>query len=446
MLTSFDFLLLILYALICIGIGIWSARKQKADDYLIAGRKLGTFGFISSVISSYVGGGLIVGYTAYVYQFGIAAITVFIGTGISFLVFTWHALRLRKIGNKQGFHTLSDWFYFQWGNKIGLFSAVIIFVVYFGYLMNQFIAGSSILATMSGISYEKALLFSSAIILIYLLLGGFRSVIRTDIFQYLVLFILFFLLGTTMISRQEITTELLDFSNMGLALTIAFIVYGLFNIFVAADYWQRVYAAKNNQVIKRGSIGAAICIVITGVAITLIGLAAGSHFTDINPNEAAAHGFMVLLPPSMISLALILVFATIMSSADTLLFVLASTVAKDFCGRFLGRTLDQKKLVQLTKISIVGIGLLSVLASYFLRDLIQVLLTVAGMSMAMVPSIIASFHWKMKKQAVFASLLMGTVYVVGLIVGGYLIPEAAMGSILVSFVFLLIFQFLPTKK
>jgi len=334
-LTTLDISLLILYALVCIGIGLWSSRSRKDDDYLIAGRKMTLFGFVSSVVASYIGGAAIVAYSAYVYQFGISAIAVFIGTAAGFLVFIPYALKLRKISNEKEFLTLSDWFYFKFDKRTGLLSAVILFVVYFGMLLNQFIAGSSILAHISGLSYEMALLISSAIIVLYLGLGGFKSVIKTDIFQYIVLFVLFSFLGYILIKGdQDFTTELLDVSRLDPMMTIVFIAFGILIIFQSAEYWQRVYAAKNQRVVKRGLIGSALFVLITGFAITIVGLSAHIHVPGIEARNAFAEGLTILIPEKFIGAGLILLFAAIMSSADTIIFVLASSLSKDYLSQF----------------------------------------------------------------------------------------------------------------
>ena len=108
-----DILLLAGYALACIIIGVWSSRKQKDEDYLIAGRKMNAWSFMASVVASYIGGAAIVAYTAFVYQFGISAIALFMGTALGFLLFVPYALKIYKYSTKKKFHTLSDYFYFK---------------------------------------------------------------------------------------------------------------------------------------------------------------------------------------------------------------------------------------------------------------------------------------------------------------------------------------------
>jgi len=444
-LTGIDLSLLIIYAIICIIIGVLSARKQKPQDYLIADRKLGTFSFVGTVLGTYIGGGAIVAYSAYVYQFGISAMAVYFGAGIGLLAFTWYALRIRREGKKKNFHTLTDWFYDKFDNKTGILTTAIILLTYFGGLVVQFIAGSSILSSVSDLSYGASLLFIGAVILIYLTLGGFKSVVKTDVFQYLVLLLLIVILGIVMNSSGQIATELLDITKFGVSLSIAFIIYGVFSIIVAPDYWQKVYAAKSDRVIKDGLLISAFGIVFTGFLITLIGLAAGTNFPGINPSEAAAFGLSKLLPPGLLALGLILIFAAIMSTADTVIFVLASSISKDYFGRFIFKRFNDIQFVKLTRTFVVFFSILGIIFAYFFRDIIAVLLTFLGLALALAPALVASFHWKIKSGAAFASLLAGVIYVTFLVFAGYLIPELAIASIFVSLITLILFQIILRK-
>ncbi|PIN75971.1 hypothetical protein COV18_00925 [Candidatus Woesearchaeota archaeon CG10_big_fil_rev_8_21_14_0_10_37_12] len=440
-LSNLDIGLLIAYAVICIALGIWSSRKQKSSDYLIAGRKLNTWQFIATVVASYIGGGAIVAYAAYVYQFGISAIAVYVGSALGVLIFLWYALRIRRTGHKLNFHTLSDWFYFKFDKKTGILSAVIIFVVYLGHLANQFIAGTSVLSSISGWSYEFALLSSAVIILVYLVLGGFRSVVKTDVFQYVIMLLLLLVAGFSMFGTQrEIAADLLDFSTLGWSLTVAFILYGVFAMFFSADVWQRVYAAKNDKTVKKGLIGSAVLFLIIGIALTIVGLAAASANPGADPNQAAALGLVELMPTALLSLVLVLIFAAIMSSADTIIFVLASSVAKDYLGHAFYKKLNDQQLMRLTRALVVVFSFAGVLVAYLFRDIVQMLLTISGLAFGLVPPIIASFHWKIKPNAVFASLIVSCIYVAVLVFGNLMIPELAVASLAVSLIVLIIGQ------
>ena len=455
-LSIMDISLLVLYALTCLIIGLWASYRQKDSDYMIAGRQLNLWGFVTSVVASYVGGAAIVAYTAYVYRFGISAIAVFVGTAAGFIIFIPYALKLRKIAGEREFYTLSDWFYHKYDKKVGLISAIILLIVYFGMLLNQFIAGSSILANISGWSYESALMFSSAIIAIYLFAGGFRSVIKTDIFQYIVLFVLFIILGIILMGdKRDFAVELIDFSRMDIGLTIAFIAFGIFIIFQSSEYWQRVYAAKTNNVVKRGLAGAAVLSVITGGAITLIGLSAHHHLPGILAKDAFPEGLHLLLPQKYTGAGLVLIFAAIMSSADTQIFVLSSSVSVDYFDKLSKNKPDPHRIMRLTRLAILAFSLIGFACAWFLRDLVAVIVFISGVGFTIIPAAIASFHFKIKSSAALASFLSGLAYVFILVIIASFEEnpfnffkdnaDLAILSIVISTIFLLLFQNIKFK-
>ena len=456
-LCPFDIILLILYALTCLGIGLYASRRKTDSDFMIAGRKIGIVGFVTSVVASYIGGAALVAYTAYVYRFGISAIAVFAGTAAGFLIFIPYALKLRKFSGEKQFYTLSDWFNFKMGKIVGLASAVILLIVYSGMLLNQFIAGSSILANISGWSYETGLLISSSIIATYLLAGGFRSVIRTDIFQYMVILVMIVLLGVVMMGdKRNFAMELVDFSRMDIGMTIAFTAFGVLIIFQSAEYWQRVYGAKSDKVVRSGLIGSAIFTVLTGIAITMVGLAAHVHVQGIAAKDAFAEGLTLLMPDKLLGASLILIFAAIMSSADTQIFVLASSVAVDWFDKLSGKKSDDKRRMKITRIGIVVFTSLSFLGAFFLRDLVAVIVLITGIGFTIIPAAVASFHWKIKSRAAMASFISGSSYIFILIGIAAFQPEPfeffkdkadlAILSILVSTIFLILFQQFEKKQ
>jgi len=446
-LSLFNLSMLIVYALVCIIIGLISTKGNRDDDYLIAGRKIGFLGFVFTVVASYIGGAAIVAYSAYVYKFGISAIAVFIGTAAGFLIFIPYALKLRKYSTKKQFLTLSDWFYFKFDKKTGLVSAIILLVVYFGMLLNQFIAGSSILANISGLSYETALLISAAVITIYLFAGGFKSVVKTDVFQYVIMFILFVLLAYVLIKGDhDFSREATDLSDMNFSMTIAFIFFGILIIFQSAEYWQRVYAAKSNKVIKTGFIASAILVLVTGLAITIVGLSAHYQVPGIAPRDAFAEGLKVLAPKKFIGAGLVLLFAAIMSSADTIIFVLASSMAKDYIAHFSKKEVTQHNLKIQTKIFIVLFSFVGFLLAFYFRSIIDVIVFITGVGFTIVPAAVASFHFKIEKQAALASFISGVGYVLILFVTGNLLPELSVASFLVALIFLVLFQLIYRKR
>jgi Na+/proline symporter len=433
--TTISLLILAAYAVITLLIGLFSSRGQSSAGYLIAGRKMKIWGFVFSGVASYIGGAAIVAYSAFVYQFGITALSVFAGTAIGFLLFIPYAVKLRKKSQEKKYLTLSDLLYEKFGKKTGSFSSVILFVVYIGILLNQFIAGSTILSHISGMSYEYALFFSGIIITVYLVAGGFQSVVKTDIFQYLVLFVLFVLIGILSLRENTgVQMELLDFSRFSPFMTIAFIFYGMTVVFISPEYWQRVYAAENENVVRRGLRWSAVLIIISGFLISIVGLTALKNIPGINGNNAFAAGLSYLLPEQLSGLGLVILFAAIMSSADTVIFVLASAIAKDYFVSYksVPEAGEEKNLHRNTKMFIIIIAFGGMGLAYFFRDVVTVLMFISSLGFVILPAVLAAFHWNVSAKAVLWSFINGLIYVMILPVLGLVNPDFAVGSFVVA--------------
>ena len=102
MVATFDLVMVVIYILLCLAIGFLASRRAKISEFLIAGRKLGPFRFISTYVASAVGGGTLVAYTAFVYKFGISALWGFVAYCLTIWLFLYYAKRLRKEGPGAG--------------------------------------------------------------------------------------------------------------------------------------------------------------------------------------------------------------------------------------------------------------------------------------------------------------------------------------------------------
>tara|TARA_Y100000310_G_scaffold288548_1_gene314259 strand:- start:10904 stop:12277 length:1374 start_codon:yes stop_codon:yes gene_type:complete len=439
MITPIDIALITVYVLIVLGIGFVSSRKQSPDDYMIHGRKLGTAQLVATISASWVGGGAIIAYGAYVFEYGIAAISVYVGFFCSMLVFARYAPRIRTRAAELGHLTIGDYITDSVGVRAGIVTALVSSVAYCLFLVNQFIAGSTVLSTLSGWTYETALVISVVVVLLYLLLGGMRSVVKTDIFQYLAMLILMVVIGGVMVQKTGIEKELLNPLSMEPGLAIAFILYGVMTPFASVEIWHRMYAAKDDTAVRRGLIGAGFFVMVFGCIIALLGMAARTAYPNVSPNEAIPYGMLHLLPAGLLGLGLVVLFAAIMSTIDTLVFYLASSIAKDYYGRK-NPHISQKDLQRITRSSIVFVSILGALIAFFLRDILQVIMTVAGVISGMVPAIIGSFCTKLKENAVIASLISACLYVLLLIITDNIEPDYAVASLAVSAVVLVGWQ------
>ncbi len=434
-LSAIDLLAILAYFLSVLTIGFVCSRKQTGEGFLIAERKLSCWNLIATICASFLGGGVLIAFTAYVYQFGLSAIWFFTGISAGLLIFLFFYKKLKSLADEKNFYTLSDYFYLRYGKRVGLLSAIIIFIWAFCLILMQLIAGGRVLATISGFSYQTSVVIMGMVVFIYLVLGGFRAVVKTDIFQYLIVLLLGFVIILPLKRDLQLLPEQLCLMRMGLSQSIAFLFIGAFNVVVSADLWQRIYAAKNPRHAKIGIIGSAVLIIIIGLILSVIGLAAKNNFPDIVPDEALVYGISRLLPSGLLGLGLVVLFAVIMSTLDTMLFIVSMNISQDVVSHY--KRLSKETLVKTTRYSVFILAFVGVLIAIFVQNIITVGLALTGIGLTLAPTIIASFYWDLKKRAVFVSVIGGLVSIAIILAAGIIGPETSVVSLPVSAVFLL---------
>ncbi len=432
MLNSLDSSLIIGYIVLVLIIGYISSRKQTGADFMIANRKLGLFGFVSTMVASLIGGTILVVYTAFIYEFGVGALFGFVGLTLGFIVFIALSKQLRTLGHKYNFHTIADYFSHKIGSTQGNLISVVIGLILVLAILKQFIAGTGILSAISGWSYELALGTSALVVLIYLLLGGFKSVVKTDVFQFAILFILVVAIAINITNSSDLSFSHFSLSSMSPTLMVSFLIYGFLGIWHLSDIWQRIYAAKNDKVVKQGLLISGIIMFIIGLAIALIALSVRASTPGLDPSQAIVFGMINLLPQGLLAFGIVMLFAAIMSTTDTAIFVLSTIIAKDGITKIKKRVLTSDELTRYTRISIVAIIVLGATLAYLFRDIIDVALVNVGLSMALVPSIITSLKWKPEPRVITLSITSGLLYIALLAILGLVTPELSVSTVLVS--------------
>lgn len=430
-----NIILVLIYLVAVLLIGWISGKRETPADFVIASRDVGLLRTSASVFAV-LGGEILIFQSALAYTLGFGAFLFWGGVAIGMICFAFAVPKIKSIGDKYGFINLSEYFGLKWGPSNRLFAAGIIFLTFFTLLVVQFMAVGNIVAPLLNISYTTVVLVAGAVVLGYLLLGGYKAVINTD-----------FLQAILMIALLAGVVSFMDIGPINFAqstsvpdsgLLISFLAIGALFIFSSADIWQRVFSARSVTVARNSFFVVAALFLVFGFLITLVGIGAFNHFPNIDPNQAFFWGLSGLLPPWLLGAAIVMVLATIMSTIDTEVYLLASTIAKDF-----SKGSSQTTDADLSKKIRVSMTILTVVATFiaiFVTDIIITLFALASLGLSLAPAIIVSLFWKLKPTAIFASMSGGVLAFVALIVLGQFNPDNAIATLPVALVFLLIGQ------
>jgi len=327
-LTNFDFLLIIAYFVILVLIGYFASRKQSKEDFLIAERNLGTWKTMFTVNASKTGA-ILMAIVAATFVFGFAAFWYFIGFIIGFLIFLPFALKLRRMSGGR-YYTLADYFKYNYGKKVAYAASFITILIMFGFLFTNLIAATKLFVFFSGWSFWVATMVILVIVLAYIMLAGFRAVVKTDVFQYAAMFVIMVVLAVLLFQGSLIPSSEWDLFSVDGVTVFGFLLIGIMSTFGSPDLWQRVYAVKGSKQLKRGFILSIIVYAFMALLLGMLALTVKVLFPEIDPDFALVHGFATLLPAGLVGLSVILLFAALMSSIDTYIYTASSAFIQDF--------------------------------------------------------------------------------------------------------------------
>jgi len=421
---------IVLFFLINIIIGFFVSKKLDIEGYFIANRKLGLFQSVMTISGTFIGAMTLLVYTAFVFTFGISAIWMFIGFCIGFIIFSFFAIYLKKHSKGKKFYTMTDYFKFRFGKKVALAIIAVIFIWYFGTLSAQFIGGGKVLMELTSCSFEICAVIMCAVILFYLILGGFKSVVQTDVFQFIILGLI--ICAMAFILQSEVSVPLSHFNpfNAGIANIIAFLMFGILTPFATQDYWQRIFAMKDIKTAKRTFIISGFLVLFISIFLTYIGLVARTVFTNIDPDTAAVYGFTQLVPPFLVGFVAIAFFAAILSTADTFLFLLAVNFTNDILGM---KDKDPRGKIKYTRIAIIVIGVLALALALVYQNIVGITIIFKSIGLSVAPIVILIWFTKGNRNAIISTVIISTLLVLAFSLTGFIKPELALVSIIGGF-------------
>lgn len=428
----------LLYIAIVVIIGIISSRKETEDDFMIAERKIQGVQVAATMSAGFFDGATLSIYFAYIYLYGFSAIWLFVGLAIGFLLVRKYAWKIKQKADELKVYSMPEYFFKVLGKKNGFVFSFFLVLQFFLLLIVNLIISGKILSAIFPVPYFLAVVIGSMIVLTYLLLAGFKAVVRTDFFQMVIMFIMTFSVAVFLFGKTNIPVSEFNLGTLGIGNIIGFLVLTSFGIMVAPDLWQRIFATKDELNLKRGLNYSAIVLLTLGVVISIVGLATKQFFPDIAPEDALVTGFSHLLPFGLKEFGMVLLYAVALSSSDTVTFVVSSIFTRDL--KNYSAKYKEESMKKLTRFFMIFFIVSASLIAILYQNILALGFSLASLNLALFPIVFGSLYWKLQQRAVFWSLVLGFLSILVLFLANQLNPQNAIISLPVVLFSLLIFQ------
>ncbi len=333
-------LIILIISSIFVILGVfYSKRYQSLTNYLVANRSVETFSLTCSLVSSALGAWILFGPASAATWGGIGAVIGYsLGTAFPLFILIYLGKKFRKFYPKG--KTLIEVVRIKFGKK--LFKLILFLSIFYMtiFLTAEVTAVSILVKYISGTDLWVTALIVIVSSLIYTLYGGLRASIFTDNIQFAVFGLLLLVSFSYLISfnSNEFSFEFINLNkphllsssyvtNFTAGLTF-FIAVAATNLFHQGN-WQRVYAAKNERVLKNSLIMSFIIIIPIVFIMGFSGLIAVSQNDNVFPDLAF---FYLLIKDQAFVLSIIILVLAIsltVSSIDTLINAISSLIVVD---------------------------------------------------------------------------------------------------------------------
>lgn len=399
---------IIIYILILIGVGVFDAFKVKTfEDYAVAGKRQSFIFVFLSLMATMIGASATIGMTDRVVQIGFPA---FWWLGVGTIGLILQSVLLSEKIRALDANTLPDVAMKTVGKGGKTLLALIIAVSWVGIIAAQIVSIAKIMSfVVTGVNQRNLVIVISVIVILYTLVGGQLSVIKTDAIQswliaigVLATFIYLFTCkgqnNAEIISNVRLLNK--DF-NMLDWMNLFFITGGAY--FLGPDIISRNLVSKDGKTAKKAAFVSGVCLVFFSAVITLTGMWVVSNVGDIGGQNPLLYIINNVVPAPIAVILCLALISTLLSSADTCLINAASIVEYDLLKR------DKVNEIRV----IVGIlGVASLLIALFKSNIIGLL---TGAYSIYTPGIVFPlfmaiwFHGKRKvwKPAWYAAVIIG---------------------------------------
>ena len=351
----------------------FGGRRSDAEDYLIGGRQLTMPAFVASLVSTWYGG--ILGVGEYSYLYGASNWLVF---GVPYYLWALvFALFLARKARRTHFISLPDQVGGAYGRGPGLVGAGMVFImaVPAAYVLMLGEFGRMLL----GWPLWLGATVGAGLSIMYLFIGGFRSAIRTDILQFICMFIGFSLIlpfafhdiGGWSTLKASVPVTHLTWHGGNSGWYIASWYFIALSTLVEPAFYQRCYAAKDERTARRGIFWSIVFWIVFDFMTTTTGLYARAAFSHL---DSATMSYPMLaarvLPIGVIGLFYVGMLATVVSTVDSYMFISAIALGRDVMSRV--RTMTDRGVTLWTRWALLISAVFAVLLAVVSQSVIAI--------------------------------------------------------------------------
>jgi SSS family solute:Na+ symporter len=385
--VNLHLLVVIVYSVALVALGLFIGRRVKTSGaFFVAGRALSPLLLFATLLAANIGAGSTVNASALGHGFGLSAWWWVGSAGIGTLLLAfWIGPRMWRVATERELRTVGDYLELRYGGGVRAAVAVLLWVGTLFILAAQLLAVSVVLQAIADVPKGVGLLIGGAVMTAYFTAGGLLSSAWVNLVQLVVLFAGFliavpFALSSVagwegLMAASSVNTEpsFFDLWRRGDP-AIRFLALLVPAFVVSPGLLQKVYGARSERAVRLGVGWAAVALLGFAFLPAILGMVARAHYPELSGNDLALPLLLAEKLPLLIgSLGLAAIFSAEVSSADAILFMLATSLSRDLYHRFVRPEATDASVLRVARVAAIVGGGLGILLAYAFETILAAL-------------------------------------------------------------------------
>lgn len=424
---------LIIFLVIIFVIGLWSnsyvqSTNSFLQEYFLGGRQLGGFVLAMTMMATYGSASSFIGGPGVAYTKGLGWVLLSMAQlATGYFVLMVLGKKFAIVARRYKAITIIDFLKSRYQSKaVVLISAASIIIFLFSAMAAQWVGGARLIESLTGLSYTTALFIFAISVLFYVIIGGFRAVALTDAVQGSVMLIgTIILLVATVIAGGGLSNIIAELVAENPNLVSPYGVDGDLTPLYVSSFWilvgvgvvglpqitVRAMSYKDSKAMHKAIIVGTIVIGSVMLGMHLIGVLARPVVPGIEIGDMVMPTLtMEVLPPFLAGIVLAAPMAAIMSTVDSLLILVGSTVVKDIYINFIKPDASEHQVKKASLLVTTVIGISVVLFALSPPELLiwLNLFSFGGLESVFIWPVIFGLYWSTgNKYGALTSMIVG---------------------------------------
>jgi SSS family solute:Na+ symporter len=350
--------------------------SSRTEGFTNGGRSFPAYliGFL--LMSEFIGTSATLGTAQKAYEVGISAAWNVVALAIGFVLFgLFIAKRFRALGQ----NTISGALAHTYGDKVRVATSLLMTAALLIVAVAIYAAGGAILHELLDISRSWATVIIGVLATLYVVVGGMRSVVYTNVLHALMKLATVALLAVVGLTRVgglgELRSSLppasFSFDGVGWSQIFAWLIAGIGAIFATQYVVQAVITVDEPRRAQRASFYSALLLIPFGILAALVGMCSTILYPKIESIDA-----LPALAVDMNSVATGFVMCgltgAILGSIAALIIGSSTLVMRDFYRPYFNRSGDDRKDLVFLRIATFACGTLPILLALFASNVLAV--------------------------------------------------------------------------